>query len=274
MACCDDCNELGLAVGPAGDAGRGYDATSTTSLVLGSIGATVAAVISLEKAYQPGTKYRFSDAASPSANYFEGIVSTYNTSTGAFTGTVTLEVGSGTLTSWYVSVNGVNGTNGSNGANGTNGTTLIYASFSDDSHTGGAGIETLKSTTIAANYPAQDGDVLEIEAGFTMTTGSGSNYVRLTLGGTNVITRADISVTGIAVLKCSAMRSSATTIRFLSFAIIGEVAGIGGDDSNTLLGDVNSLDFTVGFDIRAQANDNAGGSTIACSYMTVKSIAQ
>ncbi len=101
------------AAGANGSNGRGYDATSSTSLdTLTTLAATASATITTEKAYTVGARVRFSDTASPATNFFEGICTAYNTTTGAMTvSSIDLHRGTGTIASWDVNLAGEHGFN-------------------------------------------------------------------------------------------------------------------------------------------------------------------
>ena len=115
-SCGGDCGQPKKIVttsGLPGEDGRGYDATSSTSTdVLDTAAVSVVGVITIEKAYTPGARVRFSDTAAPSANYFEGIVTAYDPLTGAMTvDFIDLKVGAGTIASWDVNLAGEQGKN-------------------------------------------------------------------------------------------------------------------------------------------------------------------
>jgi len=101
------------ATGAAGDDGKGYDATSSSSItVLGNTDVTTNATITAEKAYTPGARVRFSDTASPATNFFEGICTAYNPTTGVMTvASIDLKRGSGTISAWDVNLAGEHGFN-------------------------------------------------------------------------------------------------------------------------------------------------------------------
>jgi hypothetical protein len=113
-SCGGDCGTPKVVVtntvsGTPGTPGRGYDAISATSTDLldtGALGIS-GAVITIEKAYTPGARVRFSDTASPSVNYFEGIVAAYDPLTGIMdVGSIDLKKGTGTISSWDVNLAG------------------------------------------------------------------------------------------------------------------------------------------------------------------------
>ena len=108
-SCGGDCGTPKVVVtntvsGTPGTPGRGYDATSTlSSNILDTPATTMGGVISIEKAYTPGARVRFSETANPSVNYFEGIVTAYDPLTGIMAvGFVDLKMGSGTIAAWDV----------------------------------------------------------------------------------------------------------------------------------------------------------------------------
>lgn len=96
------------ATGAAGADGFGYDATSGTSTdILDTAVTTLSGSLSVDKAYSPGVRVRFSDQSLPTTNYFEGVLTAYNPTTGAFTiNPVDLKIGSGTINAWNVNVSG------------------------------------------------------------------------------------------------------------------------------------------------------------------------
>jgi hypothetical protein len=92
--------------------GKGYDATSSTSIsILSTTDTILSATITQNKAYLPGTRIRFTSSSSLS-NYFEGVVSTYNVTTGAIEIiNIDLKRGSGTHATWNVNSTGENSFN-------------------------------------------------------------------------------------------------------------------------------------------------------------------
>ena len=92
--------------------GKGYDATSSTSIsILSNTDTILSATITQNKAYLPGTRIRFTSSSSLS-NYFEGVVSTYNVTTGAIEIiNIDLKRGSGTHATWNVNSTGENSFN-------------------------------------------------------------------------------------------------------------------------------------------------------------------
>ncbi|GEM_PF-6722841 len=80
---------------------------STTSLTIGL--GTQSPTIQASKNFTPGMPVRIADQAAPTANYMDGVVSAYNSSTGAMTVTVTSVSGSGTKTAWNVFLVGQRG---------------------------------------------------------------------------------------------------------------------------------------------------------------------
>jgi hypothetical protein len=112
MACdCGSCvsceNIYAIPVGLNGAEGKGYDASSVTSINLATLGATLSLVISINKAYTVGARVRVSSSANPTTQYFEGIVNSYTPATGAIDLIgIDLIVGASTLASWNVNVAG------------------------------------------------------------------------------------------------------------------------------------------------------------------------
>jgi len=96
------------ANGADGSDGRGYDSLSSTSTdVLDTAATVVNMTIAANKAYVLGFRVRFADQSDPSVNYFEGVVTAYNTTTGAMTvGSVNVKEGTGTISDWGISIAG------------------------------------------------------------------------------------------------------------------------------------------------------------------------
>ncbi|HWV44138.1 DUF2793 domain-containing protein [Pseudorhodoplanes sp.] len=91
-------------VGATGATGPGYRGTSVTSL---SVGATtpISFTATTGLAYTIGSRYRLSKS-DDAETYLEGVCTAYNSSTGAFTGTVEIFKGSGTVNSWVLNLIG------------------------------------------------------------------------------------------------------------------------------------------------------------------------
>lgn len=96
-------------VGLTGATGPGYAATSTSSQTVGNSG-TKTFTTQAGLAYQAGSRVRAADASSPSANWMEGVVSSYSSTTLVFTADKSL--GSGTLANWTLNVAGQPGADG------------------------------------------------------------------------------------------------------------------------------------------------------------------
>ncbi len=94
--------------GDKGDKGNGYQATSSTSLTLANTG-SVSLVTQPGLAYSIGARIRLANAAAPTAQYMEGVVTAYDATTGAMTFTADLDFGAGTFASWTINAAGVPG---------------------------------------------------------------------------------------------------------------------------------------------------------------------
>lgn len=89
--------------------GLGYNAmTSTDSInILDTSAITISITTSINKALIPGSRVRVADSTNPALNFFEGVVTAYNVSTGALDiGAIDTKVGSGTHTNWNISITG------------------------------------------------------------------------------------------------------------------------------------------------------------------------
>ena len=89
------------AAGTNGADGRGYYATSTTSLAIGT--GSKAFTVSSGLAYSAGARVRAASAAN-TANWMEGVVASYSSTT--LTVTVDATSGSGTLADWNINLAG------------------------------------------------------------------------------------------------------------------------------------------------------------------------
>ena len=105
---------LGAFIGP------GYTATSTTSLTIGIGSQSLTTQTGL--AYTAGARIRLSSSAN-SSNYIEGIVTTYNSGTGALVFTADYIGGSGTYADWNINLTGDVGATGPQGIQGIQGAT-------------------------------------------------------------------------------------------------------------------------------------------------------
>ena len=109
---------LALAGDIMADAGRGLVTTSTTSYALGS--GTGSITMGAAIPYKAGAFVVLADAAAPTTTYAL-VQASADASGTTFAFTEILVVGSGTKTSWTLSVSGPRGATGAAGTNGTNG---------------------------------------------------------------------------------------------------------------------------------------------------------
>ena len=188
--------------GTNGTDGLGYDnTTSSTSITLGSLGATTSMTWTTDKAFIAGSRVRVADSSNPSANFFEGVVNTYNQFTGAVdlvdVGVIT---GSGTISAWNVSIAGEQG-----GASSTPAWSAVLAT----GNTSGAYDPTIDAgqklglnggTTNALEYNTYVSGVPQLKgaSGAAITDGVGTE---VSVGNTNAV--VDTPVTGALVLPSS-----------------------------------------------------------------------
>ncbi len=92
-----------------------YQGTSTTSINLSTLGATTSVTISpVATAFQIGSRIRVASTVSPTTDYFEGVISTYNTGTGVISlAGIDNIVGTATIAAWTISLAGDKGDTGS-----------------------------------------------------------------------------------------------------------------------------------------------------------------
>jgi microcystin-dependent protein len=106
------------ASGIDGEDALEYQGTSVTSINLSTLGATTSVTISpAETAFQIGTRIRVAATATPTTNYFEGVITAYNTGTGVISvGGIDNIVGTATVAAWTISVAGDKGATGATGS--------------------------------------------------------------------------------------------------------------------------------------------------------------
>lgn len=85
-------------------------ATSTTSLTLSETAKS--ATIEANKGFSVGSRVRFASIATPATHYMDGVVTSYNQSSGLIEVSIDLVVGTGTLNNWSVSITGNEGQQG------------------------------------------------------------------------------------------------------------------------------------------------------------------
>lgn len=103
--------------GGVGASGPGYMATSVSSVAIASSGSKTFTTQS-GLAYTAGARVRVSDAADPTTNWMEGVVTSYSGTSLVFT--ADLSAGSGTIASWNINLAGQRGAPGSGDMTSTN----------------------------------------------------------------------------------------------------------------------------------------------------------
>ena len=109
-------NVTGEAAGPTGAAGKGYDATSTSTETIAGTGAK-SITIQPNRAYVVGGRVRVANGA----NFMEGEIDAYDTITGVLDFSADYAEGSGSFSAWTVSVAGARGATGPVGPSGGGG---------------------------------------------------------------------------------------------------------------------------------------------------------
>lgn len=102
--------------GPTGTSGSNYPSTSTTSLTIGT--GSQSLTIGTGLSYTPAQPIIIANSVS---NYMVGLVTTYNSGTGALVANISSIAGSGTYTSWTINLNGASGPQGPTGPTGPTG---------------------------------------------------------------------------------------------------------------------------------------------------------
>jgi hypothetical protein len=157
-------NGLNGANGVDGDK---YSTTSVSTLTIGTPGSLT---VGLNLGYVPAQPIIISNSVT---NYMNCTVVTYVKATGVLTFTVNSTVGSGTFSSWNVSLSGIQGppglqgiqgipgTNGTNGINGTNGT---------NGANGAAGVQGIQGIQGIQGLAGANGTSAFVYAGFWDST--------------------------------------------------------------------------------------------------------
>lgn len=139
--------------GATGTAGDTYSTTSATSLTI-SVGSKTFTV-SQGLAYIAGQQIVITFNAS---NLMNGVVDSYNTSTGVMTSTVSSVTGSGTYSSWAVSLSGTPGPLGPTGPTGPTGATGATGATGPTGNTGPTGATGATGSTGATGATGPTGN--------------------------------------------------------------------------------------------------------------------
>jgi hypothetical protein len=131
----------------AGEDGAGYGGTSTSTLAIASSG-SISVTTQAGLAYVVGSRVRLASSATPT-NWMEGVVTSYSSTTLVFT--ADLSNGSGTISSWTLSIAGVRG------ATGADGRTILNGSGAPSGGTGANGDFYLDTTADAIYGPKTAG---------------------------------------------------------------------------------------------------------------------
>lgn len=105
--------------GTTGSTGPGYAATSTTSIAMAASGSK-SITTQTGLAYTAGARIRLTSAGTP-ADYWEGVITSYTSGSGALVFTADKATNTATHADWNINLAGEIGSNGSNGAAGATG---------------------------------------------------------------------------------------------------------------------------------------------------------
>lgn len=171
-------------------AGQAVTATSTTSLAIGTGGKIL--TLSVNKAFAVGQPVSIAVTASPTTNVMYGTVTSYDPATGAFAASVSSALGSGTYTTWTVSVIGATGPVGDAGTPATEnvaGVAEIATQAETNAGTDDARIVTpLKlETRLTGSVIRQGRHALQVEAAAWTPNGTNGPAMVTTQVGTNAI---------------------------------------------------------------------------------------
>lgn len=129
----------------------GVTATSATALAIGT--GSKSLTVEPGRGFAPGMSVKLADTADPAARYMAGIVTAYNGGTGAMTVDVVKAAGSGTFSSWAVSLH------------------VFPGPLSGAAAASGAVTLTAGSAPVQRLTAAQHGDPVTLPDATTMTTG-------------------------------------------------------------------------------------------------------
>ncbi len=250
-------------LGAPGIDGRGYDATSSTSLtIVKNVGITL--TISLNKAYVAGSYVRIVSRAD-ATNFMEGFVIGYDPSTGVMLVAINNSGGSGTFSDWNLSIAG---------RAGTNSVIILFNDLSQPNSGDTLGVLTkIKTDNIPANTLKNDGDTISIMAVLKdlSTVFTHSPFAKIRVGTASLMTGfASFSSTNqVAVINITIDRITSTTY----LVTTSQAVGIGGT-VDTLSEIVTAADFTAVIPVEywAQTNGDAGGITLNKLYAEYKQI--
>lgn len=135
----------------------GTNASSTTSLAVGT--GSKSLTIETGKLYSLGQTVIIANTATPT-NQMSGVITAFNSGTGALTVNVTAIGGSGTFTAWTISLSGVQGAAGSSGGGATETTSAVDITLTSSSNQ----IQVVTMTASGKNIILPDATTLTAQA--------------------------------------------------------------------------------------------------------------
>lgn len=235
---------------------QGYVGTSVTSLTVGT--GTKTLTVEANKLYAAGQPVVIASTANPTTVYMDGRVSSYTASTGVLVVIVGVAVGSGTLTSWTITIGGAriatslplglsNGGTGATTAGGalTNlgvgsaGQTLIVQTTQTALRTTGLGMSSFGESVVTAADAAAGRTTLGISSvAATLVSQTTQSAMRTTgLGvtavGDSLITAVDAAAGRTAIGSGEKHIAGSTTTPSISFASDSDT-GIYNSNANEL----------------------------------------
>ena len=185
--------------------GRGYDATSTSTLTIGLGSQTL--TIDKNKAYLPGSRVRVASSASPTTKWMEGVVTAYDPATGIMTFIADLIGVVDTLSAWDISIAGQPGKS-----------IVIYSNVSSIAILSGAKStsQVMDTFSLPAGTLAVNGDFIEVECMLRSNNGTVPVVVDISINGVSVGQFVFVPITNINRMKAYAkiIRYDATDLSF------------------------------------------------------------
>lgn len=235
---------------------QGYVGTSVTSLSVGT--GTKTLTVEANKLYAAGQPVVIASTANPTTIYMDGRVSSYTASTGVLVVIVDVAVGSGTLTSWTITIGGarisaslpLGVSNGGTGATtaggaltnlgvGSAGQTLIAQTTQTALRTTGLGMSSFGESVVTAANATAGRTALGISSvAATLVSQTTQSAMRTTgLGvtavGDSLITAVDAAAGRTAIGSGEKHIAGSTAIPSISFALDSDT-GIYNSNANEL----------------------------------------
>ena len=189
----------------------GAGGSSTTSLAMPAIGASVSLTASTLRTWQVGDTLQVVSTANPATTRFVGTVTAYNSGTGALTLTVVDTLGTGTVASWAISP----GVSPAQGVNGTSTTSLAMPAV-------GASV----SLTASTLRTWQVGDTLQVVSTANPATTRFVGTVTAYNSGTGALTLTVVWVRGTGTIATWTITPTVNDVVLNQWTAINSAASV------------------------------------------------